>query len=77
MSMPNFKKDKKPMTDFHKAVKKAMVDREITLNDLAFLINEDKNYMFEVIKGSRYSQKITDKLINELNIVIEPKPTSE
>lgn len=59
------------MPEFEKTVKKALIDKDLTMGMLAERLGISIAYVSDLIKGKRRNQKQIDRICDELNIVQE------
>lgn len=64
------------MSEFEKAVRKALIDREMSLSDLAREIGISISYMYEVLRGTRRSEEQIQKIRDYLDLggVVDDRP---
>ncbi len=56
------------MTEFEKAVRHALIDRNMSLTDLAQNLGISVSYLFEIIKGTRKAEAQKEKIRSFLGI---------
>lgn len=56
------------MSEFEKAVRKALIDREMSLSDLANEIGISVSYIYEVLRGTRRSEEQIQKIRDYLDL---------
>ena len=56
------------MSEFEKAVRHALIDRDMTMGDLADAIGITLSYLSDLMKGKRNNQKQIDRICEYLNI---------
>lgn len=56
------------MTDFEKAVRHALIDRNMSVTDLAGKLGISVSYMFEIIKGTRKAEQQKERIKQFLGI---------
>lgn len=56
------------MPEFEKAVKKALIDRDMTMGALADRLGISISYVSDIIKGKRMNQRQIDRICNFLEI---------
>lgn len=64
------------MPEFEKTVKKALIDRDMTMGTLADRLGISIAYVSDLIKGKRSNKGQIDRICSELNINIEPQEGS-
>ena len=56
------------MSDWEKEVKKALIDRNMTVDDLARELNVSRAYIYEIFKGGRKATEMRQKINDYLGI---------
>lgn len=59
------------MSEFEKQVRKALIDKEMSLSDLANELQISVSYLYEILKGTRKSDEQKQKIRNLLGLDIE------
>lgn len=59
------------MSEFEKQVRKALIDKEMSLSDLANELQISVSYLYEILKGTRKSDEQKQKIKNLLGLDIE------
>lgn len=59
----------KALSPWCKQVKKTMIDRDMSVNELSKLIGRTREYTSAVINGRAYSEEMVKAISDELNIV--------
>lgn len=59
------------MNDFEKAVRKALIDREIRLTDLADALGISLTYLYDILNGSRKAEHQKKNIIEILELEME------
>ena len=56
------------MNEFEKAVRKALIDKEMKLTDLANAIGISLTYLYDILAGNRKAEHQKKKIIEILNL---------
>lgn len=56
------------MSEFEKQVRKALIDKEMSLSDLANELQISVSYLYEILKGTRKSDEQKQKIKNLLGL---------
>ena len=56
------------MNDFEKAVRKALIDREMKLTDLADALEISLTYLYDILNGGRKAEHQKKKIIEILEL---------
>jgi len=56
------------MNDFEKAVRKALIDRDMKLTDLADALEISLTYLYDILNGSRKAEHQKKKIIEVLEL---------
>ena len=56
------------MSEFEKQVRHALLDREMSLSDLAKLLGISVSYIYEIIKGTRKAEDQKQRIITLLGL---------
>jgi predicted transcriptional regulator len=56
------------MSEFEKQVRHALLDREMSLSDLAELLGISVSYIYEIIKGTRKAEDQKQRIITLLGL---------
>jgi predicted transcriptional regulator len=56
------------MSEFEKQVRHALLDREMSLSDLAELLGISVSYIYEIIKGTRKAENQKQQIITLLGL---------
>jgi transcriptional regulator with XRE-family HTH domain len=59
---------KKRMTDFEKKIRHALIDNDMTMTELAKKLGISVPYVYEIVKGTRKSDKYVSLLMEILHI---------
>lgn len=64
------------MSEFEKDVRKALIDRGMSLSDLAHEIGISVSYIYEVLRGTRRSEEQIQKIRDYLDLggVVDDRP---
>ena len=55
-------------TEFGREVRKALIDNDMTISDLAKEIDISKSYLFEILAGTRQGSEQKVKIVKVLNM---------
>lgn len=58
------------MNNFEKEVRKALIDRNMKLSDLAQYLGISLTYLYDILKSSRRAEQQKAKIIEYLNISV-------
>lgn len=56
------------MNTFEKEVRKALIDKEMSMADLAKALNISAAYLYDIFKGARPGRKQIDRIVELLNL---------
>ena len=56
------------MNEFEKAVRKALIDKDMRLTDLADAIGISLTYLYDILNGNRKAEHQKKKIIEILNL---------
>jgi predicted transcriptional regulator len=56
------------MNEFEKAVRKALIDRDMKLTDLADLLGISLTYLYDILNGNRKAEHQKKKIIEILGL---------
>lgn len=59
------------MSDFEKLVRKALIDKEMSMKELAEAMNVSVSYVHDILKGKRNAETVRTKIIQFLDIAYE------
>jgi len=58
------------MSEFEKEVRKALIDRDMSLSDLAEKLGISLSYLYDIFKGSRKGEEQKKKIIELLGLTV-------
>lgn len=56
------------MSDFEKQVRHALIEKEMSMTDLAMNLGVSISYVYEIIKGTRKAEQMKQRIIQVLEI---------
>lgn len=56
------------MSEFEKAVRKALIDKEMKLSDLADMLEISISYLYDILNGNRKAEHQKKKIIEILEL---------
>ncbi|GKX27877.1 hypothetical protein SH1V18_03570 [Vallitalea longa] len=56
------------MTEFEKTVRKALIDKEMSISELAKKLGISLTYLYDILNSSRKAEKQKKKILNILDI---------
>ncbi|HEY9060990.1 MAG TPA: helix-turn-helix transcriptional regulator [Pseudobacteroides sp.] len=56
------------MGDFEKEMRKALIDKELTIKDLSKQLGISQAYLYDILKGNRPGAKHKEKIIQVLGL---------
>ncbi len=59
------------MSDFEKEVRKTLIDRNMSISDLANALGVTPAYIYDILAGNRVATDMTERIVSYLDIKVD------